>query len=68
MQKDQLDKQLDEMISINISLFLTMDCEKGITELTKGSDGLRVNPFDNAVVIVDEAHNLVGRIVNITRK
>ena len=23
-----------------------------------------VNPFDNSVVIIDEAHNLVSRIVN----
>ena len=32
-----------------------------ITSLTKGG---KINPFDNAVIIVDEAHNLVSRIVN----
>ena len=65
VQKDQLDKQLDEMIRYKYQFISYNGLRKRhLTELTKGSDGLRVNPFDNAVVIVDEAHNLVGRIVN----
>ena len=28
------------------------------------TDNYKRNPFDNAVIIIDEAHNLVGRIVN----
>ena len=28
------------------------------------SNGWTVNPFDNKVVIIDEAHNFVSRIVN----
>ena len=38
--------------------------KKHLNNLTRGEGGTRINPFDNAVVIVDEAHNLVGRIVN----
>ena len=38
--------------------------KRHLNELTKGTGGSKINPFDNAVVVIDEAHNLVGRIVN----
>ncbi len=64
-QKDSLDKQLDEMIRYKYQ-FISYNGlrKKHLNNLTRGEGGTRINPFDNAVVIVDEAHNLVGRIVN----
>lgn len=60
-QQSHLDEQLDYMIrhkykTINYN-GLT---KKTFERLTEG----KKNPFDNAVVIVDEAHNFVSRIVN----
>jgi len=60
-QQSHLDQQLDHMIrhkyrSINYN-GLT---KKTFERLIEGNK----NPFDNAVVIVDEAHNFVSRIVN----
>lgn len=70
VQKDQLDKQLDEMIRYKYQFISYNGLRKRhLNDLTKGTGGMRVNPFDNAVVIIDEAHNLVGRIVNkLTKK
>lgn len=60
-----LDEQLDEMIHYKYQFIAYNGLRKQhITNLTKGEGGSKVNPFDNAVVIVDEAHNLVSRIVN----
>lgn len=64
--QSMLDAQLDEMIrskytDINYN-GLRMDKLKTMT------DGLTRNPFDNAVVIIDEAHNFVSRIVNKLKK
>ena len=60
-----LDQQLDEMIHYKYQFIAYNGLRKQhITNLTKGEGGSKVNPFDNAVVIVDEAHNLVSRIVN----
>ena len=60
--KAALEKQIDEMIAYKYS-FINYNGLRAtrIVELTQGNT---VNPFDNAVVIVDEAHNLVSRIVN----
>ena len=32
------------------------------------SDNGRINPFDNKVIIIDEAHNFVSKIVNKLKK
>ena len=62
--KKSLDKQLDEMIRYKYQFIAYNGLLKShIVELTTGPEGKR-NPFDNAVVIVDEAHNLVSMIVN----
>jgi len=60
--KLSLEKQIDEMIAHKYS-FINYNGLRAtrIVELTQNNT---VNPFDNAVVIVDEAHNLVSRIVN----
>ena len=61
-----LDDQLNEMIKskytfINYNGLRT----KRLEELT---NGFTRNLFDNAVVIIDEAHNLISRIVNKIKK
>ena len=62
-----IDTQLNEMIRskyIDIN-YNGLNMNK-INELTQNST---INPFDNSVVIIDEAHNFVSRIVNkIDRK
>lgn len=64
--QSKVDTQLDEMIrskytDINYN-GLRMDKLKTMT------DGLTRNPFDDSVVIIDEAHNFVSRIVNKLKK
>ena len=61
-QQTSVDTQLNEMIrakykDINYN-GLNM---KIINQLTKD---MTINPFDNSVIIIDEAHNFVSRIVN----
>ena len=62
----KLDRQLDEMIRTKYTDInyngLNM---KKLKEMT---DDLTRNPFDNAVIIIDEAHNFVSRIVNKIKK
>ena len=63
-QKRSIDKQLDEMIRYKYQFISYNGLQRRhLNELMKGPGGRR-NPFDNAVVIIDEAHNLVSRIVN----
>jgi len=62
--KDILDKQLDEMIRYKYQFISYNGLRRShMRNLTKGETG-KINPFDNSVVIIDEAHNLVSRIVN----
>ena len=60
-QQSHLDEQLDHMIRHK---YKTVNYN-GLTKKTfeRLMEGKK-NPFDNAVVIVDEAHNFVSRIVN----
>ena len=62
IEKKSLDKQLDEMIKqkytfINYNGLRTSKLKELTSDYTE-------NLFDNKVVIIDEAHNLVSRIVN----
>lgn len=61
-QKDSIDKQLDEMIRYKYQFISYNGLRK--THLTKLTEGATINPFDNKVIIIDEAHNFVSRIVN----
>jgi hypothetical protein len=62
LDKLKLDAQIDQMIFQKYK-FINYNGLRAstIVELTKNNT---INPFDNSVVIVDEAHNLVSRIVN----
>ena len=64
--KKILNAQLDEMIQ-NKYTFINYNGlrREKFKELTSGFDN---NIFDNAVVIIDEAHNLISRIVNKVNK
>tara|TARA_Y100000768_G_C23990023_1_gene691787 strand:+ start:1406 stop:4738 length:3333 start_codon:yes stop_codon:yes gene_type:complete len=61
-QKKSLDLQLNEMIRYKYKFInyngLRMSNLKNLTQ------NFTINPFDNAVVVIDEAHNFVSRIVN----
>ena len=62
LQQDMIDQQLNEMIRVKyLDLNYNGLNETIIKNLTENNT---INPFDNSVVIVDEAHNLVSRIVN----
>lgn len=61
-EKKSLDKQLDEMIKYKYKFISYNGLRRQhLRELT---DNGKKNPFDNTVVIIDEAHNFVSRIVN----
>jgi hypothetical protein len=64
--KKSLDDQLDEMIR-NKYIFINYNGlrNKRLEELTSG---FTKNLFDHSIVIIDEAHNLVSRIVNKIKK
>jgi hypothetical protein len=62
MDKLKLDTQIDQMISHKYRFMNYNGLSiKKLNDYTKNNT---INPFDNSVVIVDEAHNLVSRIVN----
>ena len=65
-EQGEVDAQLNEMIQQKYT-FISYNGvrENRINEL---SLGYTVNPFDNSVVIIDEAHNFVSRIVNHLKK
>ena len=62
----EVDKQLDLMIrkKYNDINYNGLNGRK-LNELT---DNGKINPFDNKVVIIDEVHNFVSRIVNKVKK
>lgn len=61
-----LDEQINEMI-FNKYQFIAYNGlrEQRLKEMT---DNYEKNPFDNAVIIIDEAHNFISRIVNKIQK
>jgi hypothetical protein len=67
-EKKSLDQQLDEMIRYKYQFISYNGLRKShLKALTTGESGKK-NPFDNTVVIIDEAHNLISRIVNKVSK
>ncbi len=62
IDKLKLDAQIEQMLSHKYRFIKYNGLRAShLLELTKNNT---INPFDNSVVIVDEAHNLVSRIVN----
>lgn len=65
-EKTSLDNQLDEMIQTKYRFVPYNGLRrKRFSEMT---DNFETNLFDNSVVIIDEAHNLISRIVNKVNK
>ena len=65
-EKTNLDKQLDEMIK-NKFKFINYNGMR-MSHLNTLTINNTINPFSNSVVIIDEAHNFVSRIVNKIQK
>ena len=61
-EKMSLDKQINEMIGQKYDFINYNGINKRQYD-SYSSEG-KVNPFDNRIIIIDEAHNLVSRIVN----
>ena len=62
VEKKSLDDQLNEMIRYKYKFINYNGMRQShLRELTLNNT---INPFDNKVVIIDEAHNFVSRIVN----
>jgi hypothetical protein len=66
IDKRSLDEQLNEMINQKY-LFINYNGLR-TQRLQEMTAGFTRNLFDNSVVIIDEAHNLISRIVNKIRK
>jgi outer membrane biosynthesis protein TonB len=60
--QEAIDEQLDTMIRVKYKDINYNGLNKNI--LNSLTDDGRINPFDNKVVIIDEAHNFISRIVN----
>ena len=61
-EKTSLDNQINEMIKYKYN-FINYNGMR-TTHLRALSLNYTINPFDNKVIIIDEAHNFVSRIVN----
>jgi len=61
-EKILLDNQINEMIK-NKYKFINYNGLRN-SHLQNMTQNYTINPFDNSVIIIDEAHNLVSRIVN----
>ena len=64
-QRKSLDDQLDQMIATKYR-FMNYNGMRN-SHLNQLSKNGTINPFDNSVVIIDESHNFVSRIVNKLR-
>jgi hypothetical protein len=64
--KKVLEEQLNEMINHKY-MFINYNGLRS-ERLAQMTSGFTKNIFDNAVVIIDEAHNLISRIVNKLKK
>ena len=65
-EKESLNAQINKMIE-NKYIFINYNGLR-LDKLREMTNNLRVNLFDNCVVIIDEAHNFISRIVNKLNK
>jgi hypothetical protein len=65
--KESIQNQLKLMIltKYNFIHYNGLSTKARVWKELKKQEGLHGNPFNNKVVIVDEAHNLISRIVNV---
>ena len=65
IEQAQVDAQLNEMIQNKyMSINYNGVNHRKLDAITNGG---KLNPFDNKTVVIDEAHNLVSRVVNAIR-
>lgn len=64
-EKESLDEQLNEMIHQKYQ-FINYNGLR-MSHIEKLSKNNTINPFDNKVIIIDEVHNFISRIVNKLR-
>jgi len=65
-QQKQIDAQINKMIRAK---YIDVNYNgMNYAKLEEMTDSYTINPFDNSVVVVDEAHNFVSRIVNSLKK
>ena len=62
VDKKSLNQQIDMMIRSKYKHYNYNGLNLGI--MNEMTDNLKKNPFDNCVVVIDEVHNFVSRIVN----
>ena len=62
VDKKAINEQLDEMIASKYAHLSYNGLNLGIME--RITEKFTINPFDDAVVVIDEMHNFVSRIVN----
>jgi len=65
-ERESLDKQLNKMISAKYQ-FINYNGMR-MSHLTTLTSNFTENPFNDHVVIIDEAHNFISRIVNKLRR
>ena len=65
-QKDEVNSQINKMIE-NKYQFINYNGLR-IEKLREMTDNFQVNLFDNSVIVIDEAHNFISRIVNKLNK
>jgi hypothetical protein len=66
IEKKTLEEQLDEMIRQKYT-FINYNGLRS-QKLNELTSGYTRNIFDNSVIVIDEAHNLISRIVNKLKK
>jgi len=67
-EQNAIDAQLDEMIQHKYKENSTINAPNIQRIFSELSNNNTENPFDNTVVLIDEAHNFVSRIVNQIKK
>jgi hypothetical protein len=65
-QKNGLEQQLNEMITYKYKFINYNGLRK--SHLKQLTQDYKINPFDNKVIVIDEAHNFVSLIVNKLKK
>ena len=62
LDKNKLDDQINEMIKAKYTFIHYNGLRRA--KLSQITNNFETNIFDNSVVVIDEAHNLISRIVN----
>ena len=65
-QKEEINAQIDKMIE-NKYTFINYNGLR-LEKLREMTNNFRINLFDNCVIVIDEAHNFISRIVNKLNK